>query len=371
LLDAAALTLPELQLYPSPPLGYRNRIRLTLGMVDGQLRAGYLTSAPDASNLEPRTSAVGFLPIRECPIAAPILWRTAEAFLDLINQPMSVWLTGSQFTLDQLELFAAPQDAPAESRLQLTLFLRTAAKTLPPKLAAAFTALCEGLRARVELVGAGIAILPTLSSQRSRRVEQPRPGPTWSAPGLNYAVPNGERTIENGQLSCWVPRGAFFQINRFLLPELLSLVTTNQAGHLAWDLYAGVGLFSRALARSFSAVTAVEIAEPAFTALSSTKLPNLRAIKATTLDFLRAAVVLRDRPDLIVLDPPRTGAGPEICALLARIAAPTLVYVSCSPETLPADFKTLTASGYRIAELHLLDLFPQTTHIETVSILTR
>ena len=61
----------------------------------------------------------------------------------------------------------------------------------------------------------------------------------------------------------------------------------------------------------------------------------------------------------------------EVCSLLARIAAPTLVYVSCSPETLPADLQTLAVSGYTIAELHLFDLFPQTTHIETVTILTR
>jgi 23S rRNA (uracil1939-C5)-methyltransferase len=358
LLGAAGLDLPELQPHPSPPLAYRNRIRLTLGQVDGQLRAGYLTSAPDASNLEPRTSNLSFLPIRECPIAAPILWRAAEAFLDLIDKRNTIWLSNPQFTPDQLELFTTAD----ESCLQLTLFLRTSAKSLPQQLAAAFTALCEGLLTQIpELAGAGIAILPALSSQRSRRTEQPRSGPTWGVPGLNYAIPSLQLTTHNSQLttSYWVPRGAFFQINRFLLPELLTLVTANRSGQLAWDLYAGVGLFSRSLARSFSAVTAVEIAEPAFAALTAAKLPNLRAVKATTLDFLRAAIVDRDRPDFIVLDPPRTGAGPEICALLARIAAPTLIYVSCSPETLPADLATLTSAGYRIAELHLLDLFPK------------
>jgi 23S rRNA (uracil1939-C5)-methyltransferase len=82
-------------------------------------------------------------------------------------------------------------------------------------------------------------------------------------------------------------------------------------------------------------------------------------------------VLQRDLPDLIVLDPPRSGAGREVCALLARIGAPTLIYVSCSPESLPADLVTLCASGYRIDELHLFDLFPQTSHIETVAILSR
>ena len=169
----------------------------------------------------------------------------------------------------------------------------------------------------------------------------------------------------------WVPRGAFFQINRYLLPDLLALAVANRTGALAWDLYAGVGLFSRALATQFTHVTAVEIAEPAVAALAATKLTNLRAVKATTLDFLRRAVTQRDRPDLIVLDPPRTGAGRDVCELLGRVAAPTIVYVSCSPETLPADLATLSAAGYTVAELHLFDLFPQTTHIETVAVLTR
>jgi 23S rRNA (uracil1939-C5)-methyltransferase len=363
LLDAASLTLPELQLHASPPLGYRNRIRLTLAEVAGQLRAGYLTNPqPATDNLQ-----LAFLPITQCPIAAPILWRTTESFLALINESPNPWLRNPHFKLDQLELFTSAN----ESALQLTLYIRTAAKTLPTKLIAAFATLCESLRTKIPaLIGAGIAILPIASSQRSRRTEIPKPGPTWGAPGLNYSV-SQPATSNLQPPTYWVPRTAFFQINRFLLPELLTLVTSNRTGQLAWDLYAGVGLFTRALAPHFARVTAVEVAEPSFTALASTKLATVHAIQATTLDFLRAAVVDRDRPDLIVLDPPRTGAGPEICGLLGRVAAPTLIYVSCSPETLPADLATLAASGYTVAELHLLDLFPQTTHIETVAILTR
>ena len=374
LLAATGLQLPELQLHASPPLAYRNRIRLTLAEVSGQLRAGYLSSAPpETSNLEPRTLNLAFLPIAQCPIAAPILWRATEALLAELNQRAGPWLKRAPFTLDQLELFTTAN----QSHLQISLFVRTSAKTLPAKLTAAFNALCEALRAHIpQLAGAGIYLLPTRSA-RSRRAEQPRPGPTWGSPGLTYSIPSLEpRTSNLEPQSYWVPRTAFFQINRFLLPELVSLVSpdpvaANRAGQSAWDLYAGVGLFSRALAPHFTRVTAVEIAEPAFTALAQTKLPNLHAVKATTLDFLRTAVLQRDRPDRIVLDPPRTGAGPEVCALLARIAAPTLIYVSCSPETLPSDLHTLAASGYRVAQLHLLDLFPQTTHIETVAILTR
>ncbi len=434
LLEATGLPLPELQLHPSPPLAYRNRIRVTLAKHDGQLRAGYLRATTESESPT-------FLPITECPIAAPILWRAAEALLAHLNQSPSLWLRNPNQVPDQIELFATAD----ESRLQFTLYLRTAAKSLPKNLAADFTTLCDALHVNLpELTGAGIAVLPARSKDRSRRNEQPRPGPAWGSPGLLYSIPTQNEAATHdtsitqdqapthdqapaednlviltlseakgknpriaplslpvlqpastNEIAYWLPRTAFFQVNRFLLPELLALVTANRTGplapKLAFDLYAGVGLFSRALAARFTQVIAVEIAEPAasalaarFTqviaveiaepaasALAATKLRNLRAVKSTTLDFLRTAVTGRDRPDLIVLDPPRSGAGREVCKLLARIGAPTVVYVSCSPESLPADLLTLAASGYRIAELHLLDLFPQTTHIETVAILTR
>jgi 23S rRNA (uracil1939-C5)-methyltransferase len=377
LLTPTGIVLPELQLHPSPPFAYRNRIRLTLAQTDNQLRAGYLCNEttlcggavistaggafpaeverpPHFSSLAAKT-APSFLPITQCPIAAPVLWHTTEAVLALANPRPAPWLNAA----DQLELFAVAD----ESRLQLTLSLR--AKKPPTILATEFTAFCEQLRTQIPgLAGAAIALLPPASKDRSRRTEIARPGPTWGAPGLNYSVAPQPATY-------WVPRGAFFQANRFLLPELLRLVTHGRSGNSVWDLYAGVGLFSRPLAAQFDEVVSVEIAEPAASALASTKLPNLRAVKATTLDFLRANVIQRERPDLVVLDPPRTGAGPEVCTLLARIAAPTLIYVSCSPQTLPTDLAILIASGYTVAELHLLDLFPQTTHIETIVILHR
>lgn len=412
--------LPEIQLHASPPLAYRNRIRLTLREVNGEFRAGYLGTAepqdeaapsnlrlggiepefPDGQSIERaemsseeelgapfmrgRQSAherggTSFVPITQCPIAAPLLWRAAEAFLSIANN--AAWLRSASLKADQLELFTTAD----ESKLQLTLFLRTPHKNPPTRTAADFTVLCESLHTQVpKLVGAGIAFLP--AAARSRQSAQPRPGPSWGSPGLNYTVTlgttnNAQRTTDNLALTYWVPRGAFFQINRFLLPELVAIVTASAAASrdraLAWDLYAGVGLFSRALARAFAAVTAVEIAEPAATALAQTNLPSLRAVKSTTLDFLRAAALQRDRPSLIIVDPPRTGLGDEVCSQLARssqsagTAAPTLAYISCSPQALARDLAALTASGYSISELHLFDLFPQTAHIESVAILAR
>ena len=110
-LEATGLALPKLELHASPPLAYRNRIRLTLAAVRGELRAGYLTSTTESEQ-------PAFLPITECPIAAPILWRATEALLAELNQRSTLWLERAPFTLDQLEIFTTGD----ESQLQFSLF---------------------------------------------------------------------------------------------------------------------------------------------------------------------------------------------------------------------------------------------------------
>ena len=90
----------------------------------------------------------------------------------------------------------------------------------------------------------------------------------------------------------WVSRGRFFQVNRFLVDELVRIVAGERRGQLAWDLYAGVGLFSRALKSGFAEVVAVEAA--ADDLVKSFKGVGRRAVAATTVEFLRGAVVQRD-----------------------------------------------------------------------------
>jgi 23S rRNA (uracil1939-C5)-methyltransferase len=168
-----------------------------------------------------------------------------------------------------------------------------------------------------------------------------------------------------------VDHGAFFQVNRWLVDKLVECVTNGLSGGLAWDLFAGVGLFARKLAERFEQVAAVESAPAAIAALEENLSgTNATAVKATTLEFLRGAV-RGERPDLIVVDPPRIGLGAETTELLGQIAAPELVYVSCDPATLARDLRVLVGAGYAIERVTLADLFPQTFHIETVVRLRR
>jgi 23S rRNA (uracil1939-C5)-methyltransferase len=191
-------------------------------------------------------------------------------------------------------------------------------------------------------------------------VQKPRPLESWGATGLSYRAADEDY---------WISRGGFFQVNRFLIDELVRIVTADRNGQLAWDLYAGVGLFSRVLAKKFRQVVAVETAGTDL--INSFKGPGKHAVEAMAVDFLRHAVIQRERPQLIVMDPPRAGVGADVCSFLARIAAPEMVYISCDPVTLARDLKMLVDAGYKLQEVHLVDLFPQTFHLETVVVLRK
>jgi 23S rRNA (uracil1939-C5)-methyltransferase len=337
---AGVADLPEIEVHAGEPWGYRNRIRLRVATIDGEVRLGYN-----------RRGGEEFLPVSECPIAAPLLLRAATELLRLCKADKNVerWMLAAV----EVELFANAD----ESKLLVNLFVRKQAS-------ARFVDLCERLKAVVpQLSGAGVAILAKDSAQRSRRMERPTAGVSWGATGLQYRVAG---------LDYWVSRGGFFQVNRYLVDEMVRVVTEGRGGRLAWDLYAGVGLFSRVLMRSFGQVVAVEGSPTAAADLAQgLKGKGGRAVNSATADFLRDAVVQRERPELIVLDPPRAGAGSEVCELLARVKAPEIVYVSCDPVTLSRDLRWMVDSGYRLEQLHMMDMFPQTFHLEAVAVLRR
>jgi 23S rRNA (uracil1939-C5)-methyltransferase len=172
-----------------------------------------------------------------------------------------------------------------------------------------------------------------------------------------------------------VSAGAFFQVNRHLVDELLSVATGNARGDVALDLYAGGGLFTAALAEKFHHIFAVEASQTSHADLVQNVPANVKAVGARTEDFLKEdyprSRPARKRPDLVVLDPPRTGAGKAVMGSLVQLGAPAVRYVSCDPATLARDLAFLLAAGYRIEEAHLFDLFPETFHIESVMLLAR
>jgi len=321
----------EIRLHPSLPWGYRNRTRLRV-QTSPEFALGYH-----------RFASHEFLPVRECPISSPLINHTIARLTEIRGGecPLAV---------EEVELFA---DAADEHLLAWAFCGRDADI---PSLA------LWGERLYREI--------PAISSMTffpsRRRAEEEEPA------DIKPLAQSGEGKIHYrvGGADYRVSAGAFFQVNRHLLDDLVSTVAGGPGGDLALDLYAGVGLFSVPLARIFHHIFAVEASQISHDDLRQNVPANVKAVRARSEDYLRNRPV-RKRPDLVVLDPPRAGLGKAVTRSLVDLAAPRVRYVSCDPSTLARDLAPLLASGYRIEEAHLFDLFPQTFHIETVMLLAR
>jgi 23S rRNA (uracil1939-C5)-methyltransferase len=167
----------------------------------------------------------------------------------------------------------------------------------------------------------------------------------------------------------------FFQGNPSLLDELVEVAVGETSGDLAIDLYAGVGLFTIQLARRFSRVIGVEAdtaaANFALENISTNHLTNIEFHNSKTESWLKSFVEAKaPPPDLVLMDPPRSGAAEAITHIVG-VKPSRITYVSCDPTTLARDLRTLLDSGYELTRITAIDLFPQTFHVETVAALAR
>ena len=324
-LERGGVTAPEkIDILTGEPWGYRNRIRVAF---DAAGNVGY--RARRSHNV---------IAIAECPIAAPLLVQAALAAAEIARR------FAPALRPSEIALFCSAD----ESALLVSVFI----PNHPAKVR--FDEFAHALAERIPALRGAELVVDSRTGKKDGRtlgtVAQ------WGAKSLMYRAAGFDFRVDHG---------AFFQVNRWLVDALVERVTTADSGTLAWDLFAGVGLFARGLTSRFAKVVAVESAPTATAALEL----NLRGttgsgVRAETLAFLRQNK--SKRPDLIVVDPPRTGLGAEITSLLTSIAAPSITYVSCDPATLARDLRALISSGYAIRSLALADLFPQTFHLETV-----
>ncbi len=162
---------------------------------------------------------------------------------------------------------------------------------------------------------------------------------------------------------------SFFQANRFLVPALVTAVLDEIRGEQIVDLYAGVGLFSVALASTTgSSVVAVEGDRTSGADLQRNAGPYGRSITLaleSVEDHLRKS---RARPSTAIVDPPRTGMSVEALDALVGRASGRIVYVSCDPATMARDARKLVDAGYELSSLRAFDLFPNTPHVETLGV---
>ena len=167
---------------------------------------------------------------------------------------------------------------------------------------------------------------------------------------------------------------SFFQASTAAAAHLVRLVREAAAvepGDVVLDLYAGVGLFSRVLAADGARVTAVE-GHPSSAGDARANLADCTPAVTVVEDDVMAEVARRSRDwgtqvDVIVLDPPRRGAGGDLCRALADLEARTIVYVACDPAALARDTRTLAEVGYALTAATPVDQFTHTGHVETVA----
>jgi 23S rRNA (uracil1939-C5)-methyltransferase len=329
----------EIKVHPSPPWNYRNRARLQVQMRP-EFATGYFELASHR-----------LLAVEQCPISSP-----------LINRGITVlWQTGragqAAEGVREIEFFANADDT------QLLVELSCG----PDARRAALRSWAEELRAALpEIVGV------TGFRELKAGIRE-----------LLVAMGATELTYQTQRAVFRVSAGSFFQTNRYLIDQLVSIVSTGHSGQVAWDLYAGVGLFSTALACNFRHIVSVESSQTAAADLQYNQASNVEAIQAATERYLnqldakgrkgKGAILphLPHAPDLAVVDPPRAGLGERVARSLAGSGAPHVVYVSCDPATLARDLVPLLAGGYGVERAEMVDLFPQTYHVESVLHLAR
>ena len=314
--------------HAAEPYGYRNRAQWAVRA--GMPRAlGYFL---------PESSVI--LPIDECPVLSPLL---AQTFLKLQDMTRLGTLPAG---VEEIEAFADSRDEKIALNVAFDKF---------PKPAQELTSTFRSALPQMQSL--------LLLDQKKNRFELSGPGYlTQEAGGYQYRV---------SHLS-------FFQVNRFLIEDLLKTVVANAQGELALDLYAGVGFFTLPLAKAFSSVVSVDAnlaATRDLHANAETAGVAIVSHNEHAEEFLKKT---KDHPEFVVLDPPRAGLGAQAAKGLAELGAKEIVYLSCDPSTLARDLAVLTNSArkpkeipaptnrYEITEMHLFDLFPQTFHIETL-----
>ncbi len=175
-----------------------------------------------------------------------------------------------------------------------------------------------------------------------------------------------------------VSPGFFFQVNTPMAERLAEAVCQQLEGGLpreareaaVLDLYCGVGLFSRALASRVGSLTGVELSPSACADFRHNLRgqDNVRLVPGAVEEMLPG---LDLRPEAVVADPPRAGLGSRVVRALAALGPALLVYLSCDPATLARDARELAGAGYTLRSIRLFDLFPQTYHLETLSVWSR
>ena len=344
--DELALPIREM-IGPDDPWEQRTKLVLHFAQREGWLDAGFFARRS--------RTVVG---IEVCPIQDPLALRVGLAVRDGAEAVgLQVW----DEKLQRGHLRAAlVRSAPSTGQVHATLVVQSA-RGLPP---------LEPLMKIVRTAGAtGIAL-------------NVNDGPRDILLGEEFHTLEGMDGVfdEVEGLKLFSSPGAFFQTSGFgvraLVREVRRILADAPPDARLADLYCGGGLFALAMAGSVGRVFGIEDAEQAIDdAIASAAENGIENahFRAGQVERLVASVARhRDKPFAVILDPPRAGCDERVLRAVAAELQPTrIVYVSCEPGTLARDLSRLTPLGYRLTEILPVDMFPHTSHLETITVLER
>ncbi|MHC1747357.1 MAG: 23S rRNA (uracil(1939)-C(5))-methyltransferase RlmD [Cellulosilyticaceae bacterium] len=220
--------------------------------------------------------------------------------------------------------------------------------------------------ANLDTMGKVTGVLHTLSDTLADAV---KPDSTEIIYGVDYLK---ERLLD---LDFHISPFSFFQTNTLGAEVLYSTaldMIKDMNNKTIFDLYCGTGTITQIMATRAQKVYGIEIVEEAVDkAKENAKLNNLDNCYFIAGDVLTEVDKLKDKPDIIVLDPPREGIHPKAIQKIINFDAKELLYISCKPTSLARDLPILEEAGYKVEKVCCVDMFPNTPHVETVVHLTR
>ena len=168
---------------------------------------------------------------------------------------------------------------------------------------------------------------------------------------------------------------SFFQTNTKGAEKLYTIAREfvgDHEGKVLFDLYSGTGTIGQVMASAAKQVYGIELIEEAVVAANqNAKLNGLDNCEFIAGDVAKVVKNLSEKPDLIIVDPPRPGVHKDAIRDISGFGAKEIVYISCNPKTLVLDLKGFEAYGYKVEKVKLMDMFPNTPHVETVCLLSR
>lgn len=325
------INLKEIEVKPSPKLwGYRNKIHLHIIWQNNQAHFAY----------HQKTKTDNFIKVNKCFLIAPQMNKLLSSLLEIIN---GANLNG----IKEVEL----KQSISNKEMLLTIYLPgpDGLKNISQKL--------SSLEKEFPLTGI-VALIKSAKAPKEALLR-----------GKNYL----EDKIANLRL-CFGAQ-SFFQINVHLVNTLIKDIAKSlplDDSQILADLYCGTGTFGLSFAKKVKKVIGVEAAEENIIFLKKNieinKIGNFAVYEGRSENLTDAA--LSNKPDILIVDPPRKGMGNLVSEKIIQLPVRTIVYISCNPISFACDAKILLKK-YNLYEVFAYDFFPHTPHIEICAILRR